>query len=84
MLVSAILNNSESWTNIQNRDLENLEKSDTFLHRNIPNTFGNPSKAFMYLELGNMHAKLVIMEKRQKKIQIHIETKQSINDLTSL
>ena len=62
MLVTSILNNSESWTNITNRDLENLEKPDTFLHRNILNTSGNPSKAFMYLELGIIPAKFVIME----------------------
>ena len=64
MLVSSILNNAESWTNITKRDLENLEKPDTLLHRNILDTSGNPSKAFMYLELGVIPAKFVMMEKQ--------------------
>ena len=59
-----MLNNSESWINISKTDLENLEKPDTILKRNILSTSGNPSKAFMYLELGMLPVQFVIMEKR--------------------
>ena len=64
MLIGSMLNNSESWINISKKGLENLEKPDTMLKRNILSTYGNPSKVFMYLELGILPVKFVIMEKR--------------------
>ena len=64
MLLGSLLNNSESWINVKKQDLEKLEKPDTMIQRNILGTSGNPSKAFMYLELGFLPVKFVIMEKR--------------------
>jgi hypothetical protein len=64
MLLRSLLNNSETWINVKKQDLEQLEKPDTMIQRNILGTSGNPSKAFMYLELGFIPVKFVIMEKR--------------------
>ena len=64
LLLGSLLNNSESWINITKSDLDNLEKPDTMLQRNILTNYGNPSKAFMCLELGVIPVKYVIIEKR--------------------
>ena len=64
LLLGSMLNNSESWININKSDLDNLEKPDTMLQRIILGTSGNPSKAFMCLELGIVPVKFVMMEKR--------------------
>ena len=48
--------------------LENLEKPDTLIQRNIQLTSGNPIKAFMYLKLGLLPARFLIMENFLKYI----------------
>ena len=63
MLLGSLLNNSESWINVKKQDQERLGKPDTMIQRNIFGTSGNPSKAFMYLELRFIHVKFVIMKK---------------------
>ena len=45
-------------------DLTNLQKPDTMLQRELFSASGNPSKAFMCLELGFLPVKYVIMYKR--------------------
>ena len=64
MLVGSLLNNSESWINLNKTDIKNLEKPDTILQKEILKTKGNPSKALMYLELGILPVKYVVMKKR--------------------
>ena len=49
--------------NITQKDLDTLEKPDTMLQRNILSLYGNPSKVFMYLELGIIPVRFVMMEK---------------------
>ena len=63
MLLGSMLNNAESWININQTDLNNLENPDTILQNLILNTKGSPSKVFMYLELGILPVKYVIMKK---------------------
>ena len=64
LLLASILNNSESWINITKQDIEKLGKPDKMLIKNILVTQGNPSTVFMYLELGFLPVKYVIMKKR--------------------
>ena len=64
MLIGSMLNNSENWINLTNLDIETLEKPDTITQRNIFGNKGNPSKAFMCLELGIIPVHFVIMKKR--------------------
>ena len=46
------------------KDLDDLEKPDTMVHRGILCTEGNPNKVFMHLEFGSIPVRFVIMEKR--------------------
>ena len=64
MLLGSMLTNCESWINITESDLKDLEKPDTMLQRKLLSSSGNPSKAFMYLELGITPVKYVIMGRR--------------------
>lgn len=64
MLVGLMLSNSESWINITKKNIEDLEKPDTSLQRNILSVHGNPSKCFMQLELGIIPVMFVIKQKR--------------------
>ena len=66
LLLGSFLSNSERWINISKGDLDLLEKPDTMVQRSILSNFGNPSKVFMYLELGVVPVKYVMMEKRLK------------------
>ena len=52
MLVSSMLTNSEGWINLTKTDMEELKKPDITLQRKVLASTGNPSKCFMYLELG--------------------------------
>ena len=63
MLVGSLLNNSESWINLNKTNMKNLEKTDTIPQKEILKTKENPSKAFMYLELGILPVKYVVMRK---------------------
>ena len=62
MLLGSMLTNAESWINMTKKDIEALEKPDTFLQRSILTKTGNPCKVFMYLELGILPIKYVIIE----------------------
>ena len=64
MLLGSMLTNCESWINVTETDLKDIEKPDTMLQRKLLLTSGNPSKAFMYLELGITPVRYVIMGRR--------------------
>ena len=64
MLIITLLNNSESWINLTRKDIESIEKPDVMLLRKVLGSSGNPSTVFLYLELGILPAKFVIMKKR--------------------
>ena len=64
LLIGSILNNSESWIIISKKDIEKLEMPDKILARHVLERHGNPSTAFMHLELGFLPVRFVIMKKR--------------------
>ena len=64
MLIGTLLNNSESWINLTKKDIESIEKPDVMLLRKVLGSSGNPNKVFLYLELGILPARFVIMKKR--------------------
>ena len=64
MLIGTLLNNSESWINLTRKDIVSIEKPDVMLLQKVLGSNGNPSTAFMYLELGILPARFVIMKKR--------------------
>ena len=64
MLAGSMLSNSESWINLTQQDLDKLQKPDTILQHKLLSNSENPSKAFMFLELGILPLKYVIMTKR--------------------
>lgn len=64
MLLGGLLTNCESWINVTEADLAKLEAPDTMLQKKLLTISGNPSKAFMYLELGVIPVKFVIMGRR--------------------
>ena len=66
LLLGSMLSNSEIWINITKLDLDLLEKPVAMVHRNILSDHGNPSKVFMFLELGTIPVRFVMMEKRLK------------------
>ena len=64
ILMSALLNNAETWNNITKKNTLNLEKPDTMLQQKLFDI--KSSKVFYYLDLGILPAKYVIMKKRLK------------------
>ena len=69
MLIGSLLNNAESWINVTESDVNQLEKPDIMLLKNVLSKSGNPSKCFMFLELGVLPVKYVIMSKRLKYLR---------------
>ena len=63
LMLSSMINNSETWINILESDITKLTMPDTLLQRQILSTSGNPSKVFMSLELGVVPVRYVIMAK---------------------
>ena len=64
MLVGGMLSHAESWINITQKDLENLEAPDIILQKKILSTKCNPSKCFIQLELGIIPIKFILKLKR--------------------
>ena len=48
MLVGSLLNNSDSWINLNKTNMNNLEKPDTILQKEILKTKGNPAPGFCW------------------------------------
>ena len=63
LLLAGLLSNSESWINPTKLDIEQLEKPDTILQRKCLATSGNPSMAFIMLELGIIPIKYMTSKK---------------------
>ena len=64
ILLGGLLTNVEGLINIVKKDIDDLEKPDTILLKQILSTTGNICKVFMQLEMGVMPIKFVIMQKR--------------------
>ena len=69
MMIGSLLNNAETWINVTKDDLNQLTKPDTMLIRDTLSSYGNSSKCFMYLELGIIPVRYVIMSKRKKYLK---------------
>ena len=75
MMVGSMLNNSETWINVNKSDLEKLEKPDVLLSEKVFET--KAAKAFQYLEMGILPVKFVIMEKRLKFLKYILDESMS-------
>ena len=64
ILIGSLLNNAETWINLTQKNLLELEKPDKMLQEILFET--KSSKVFYYLEFGILPAKYVIMKKRLK------------------
>ena len=64
VLLGGLLTNCESWINMTEKDIANLQKPDTALQRKMFSETGNPCKVFMMLEIGVIPVRFVIMQKR--------------------
>ena len=69
ILLGGLLTNSESWINVTQKDITDLEKPDITLQRKLLSVSGNPSKCFLQLELGIIPVHFVIMQKRLNFLQ---------------
>ena len=67
----------EGWSNIVQKDIEDLEIPDKILLRKILSTAGNPCTVFMQLEMGIIPVKYVIIKKRM--IFLHYILNESID-----
>jgi hypothetical protein len=82
ILLGSLLTNSESWINVTNQDISELEKPDTHLLRKVLDS--SASKCFMMLELGIIPVRFVLMKKRLQFFTLHIEREHQHNVETSL
>ena len=64
LLLSSILVNSESWYNVSNSDIQELESVDNMLHRRILETPRSTPISLMHLELGTLLIRYVIKSHR--------------------
>ena len=69
MMIGSLLNNAETWINVTKDDLNQLTNPDKMLLRDTLSSYGNPSKCFMYLELGIIPVRYVLMSKRMKYLR---------------
>ena len=72
MLVGSILSISESLTNMIQQDLNKLQEP-SILQNKILLNIGNPSKAWMFLELGIWPLKYVIITQCLKSLKYILE-----------
>ena len=82
ILLGGMLTNAESWINITQKDIEELEKSDTILLKKVLES--TASKVFMMLELGFVPVRYVLMKKTITVFTLHIKRKHRKYDQTSL
>ena len=64
LLLSSLLSNSESWYNLTQKDVINLESIDEILLRKIFSSPSTTPKELLYLESGNIPIRFCIMARR--------------------
>ena len=64
LLVSSLLSNSESWYNVTNSELELLESADIQFLRNLLKAPRGPPKEMLYLEMGCVPLRELIIKRR--------------------
>ena len=81
LLLNSILLNSESWYNITEADIRELESVDQLFHRKLLETPRTTPIHIMHLELGTLPIRFVIKKRRLLFLQYIL--KQSKDDLIS-
>ena len=66
MIVASMLSSAETWTNICEKDIKKLNKPDKIFLNKLLGGEGNPSLSFMYLEMGILPLKYMLISKRLK------------------
>ena len=64
LLLSSLLSNSESWYNLSDRDIKNLESIDEQLIRRILNAHSKTPIELLYLETGSIPIRFILMSRR--------------------
>ena len=79
LLLNSILVNSESWYNITEADIQQLESVDNILHRRVLETPRSTPISIMHLELGTLPIRFVLIKRRV--LFLHYILKQNKDDL---
>ena len=64
LLLSSLLSNSESWYNITNKELSELESVDEALLRKILSAHSKTPLELLYLETGSIPVRFIVMARR--------------------
>ena len=64
LFLSSLISNAESWVNVSNKHVSNLEATDEQLLRDIFAAQRNTPKEMLFLETGNIPVKYVIISRR--------------------
>ena len=64
LLLSSLLTNSEAWYGVTNNQLEQLEKVDEALLRNLLGCHSKTARELLYLETGTIPLRYIVMGKR--------------------
>ena len=64
LFINSILTNSETWYNLSKNEVEQLEQIDEHLLRSILETGRSTPKVMLYLEMGCMPIRFILMKRR--------------------
>ena len=64
LFISVILNQSEVWYNVTEKELKKLEAVDAYLHAKVLESNSKTSHCLMHLELGTIPLRYIMMKKR--------------------
>ena len=79
LLISSLLTNAEAWYNLTHADIKELERVDEMLFRKILECPSSTPKEMLYLELGVLPIRYIIMMRRLNFLQyILYEDKNSL------
>ena len=79
LLLNSILINSESWYNVSEADIQQLEAVDNIFHRRVLETSSSTPISIMHLELGTLPIRFIL--KKRRILFLHYILKQSKDDL---
>ena len=79
LLLNSILVNSESWYNVTESDIQQLESVDNIFHRRVLETPRSTPISIMHLELGTLPIRFII--KKRRVLFLHYILKQNKDDL---
>ena len=64
LFINSILTNSETWYNLTKTEVDQLEQIDEYLLRSILETGRSTPKMMLYLEMGCMPIRFILMKRR--------------------